>query len=177
MSDTPELNIDPRPVDPATIIYGRHFSVENYTRTALVDRVRYDGSKPQCLVRGATEAMIAEAEARVGFSLPSALHALYKQMNGASVNVFWLPNKPNPQPIFDDWEDAFANDYNDFRPLEELRTLHDIYMENFDPEYDEGQRQYWFPQSEKIVILAMRTGTAPHSIIDSAATRASSFSI
>jgi SMI1 / KNR4 family (SUKH-1) len=162
MTPEPELKLDPRPVDPSTIIHGRRFSVENYTRTALVDRFRFDGSKPTCPVRGATDAMLDDTESRLGFKLPRALRTLYKQRNGASVDVFWVANKANPQPIYDDWEDAFANDYNDLRPLEELHTLHALYMEDFNPEYDEDQRQYWFPASEKIVILAKRiaVGTA-----------------
>jgi hypothetical protein len=158
MTDDSEIKLDPRAVDPSTIIHGRRFSVDDYTRTALVDRVRFDGSKPFCAIVSATESMLTETEARLGFKLPVALRTLYKQMNGASVDLLWAPNKPNPGPIHGDWEDAFANDYNDIRPLEELQSLHAIYMENFDPDYDEDQRQYWFPQSEKIVILAMRIG-------------------
>jgi hypothetical protein len=153
-----ELKLDPRPVDPASIPRMRHYSRTDYTQTALGDVVCFDGSKPVCTPVGATDAMLDGAQVRLGFALPEALRAIYRLRNGASVGSLWVPKVAKPKNLFDDWEDAFANDYNDILPLEDLRTLQAIYLDGFDPEYDEDERQNWFPESERLVVIAKRGG-------------------
>ena len=155
-----ELEMSDEPAREDRFFRARHHSVPNASQIAL-DRVAgADGQKPKRWPIGASDELLNEAELRLGVRLPDRLKALYRRQNGGIVQTFWVPNKPNPQPLYDDWEDAFAYDYDELKPLSELTTLHALYMEDFDPEYDDEQdKQHWLPGAEKLVILAMRTGS------------------
>jgi|GEM_PF-3475461 len=150
-------------ITPETFYHGRHWNVSNHAVWAL-QNWPHDVHKPVRDLIGASAEMIAETEARLGFILPDLLKTLYKIRNGGSVHPgYWVaaPNTPKGMMSgsYDDWVDAFANDYNDLRKLTDLELLIDGYEEDFDPDYDDAdEKKYWFPEAEKLVVLTRRYG-------------------
>ena len=148
-----------RRVTATTFYSGWHFSRPNYTRTALVDVVDHQGAKPVRAPKWASEAMIAQTEARLGVKFPQTLRDIYMLQNGGGLPVYYVPKYEGAPHTYDDWVSAFADDYNDLRPLGQLKTLHDDYMEYFDPDYDDpAQKDEWLRGAEHLVILTARTG-------------------
>lgn len=160
--DTPQnddfLIID-RSVTIETFYSGPHFSRPNFSRTALVDVVAHDGTKPARAPKMASEAMLKKAEDRLGVQLPQTLRQLYLLQDGGALPPYFVPQYDGAPKTHENWSSAFADDYNDLRPLAQLKTLYDDYMEYFDPEYsDPTAKEDWLPSPEKLVILTARTG-------------------
>lgn len=148
-----------RTVTPTTFYRGVHYSRPNFTRTALVDILDHNGEKPVRVPKFASEAMIADTEARIGVRLPKTLHTIYKIQDGGSLPPYFVPKFEGASRTYENWASAFADDCNDLLPLARLETLHHAYMEGFNPEYsDPAEKDDWIPGSEKLVILAARTG-------------------
>ncbi len=148
-----------RDITPETFYRSWHFSRKDYTGIALITLVGHDGNKPVRAPKQASETMIAQAEARLGVRFPETLRALYKLQDGGDLPSYYVPKHMNAKPVYDEWITAFACDYDDLRPLSQLETLYDLYMEDFDPESDPPEeKKNWLPRCEKLVILTIRTG-------------------
>lgn len=148
-----------RRVTAATFYRGWHFSRPNYTRTALVNVLDHKGDKPQRAPKRASAAMIAQAEARLGVALPPSLRDIYSLQDGGGLPIYYVPKFAAAPKVYSHWVTAFADDYNDLKPLAQLSTLHDHYMEYFDPEYsDPAEKETWLRGADKLVVLTARTG-------------------
>jgi tryptophan-rich sensory protein len=99
----------------------------------------------------ATPEQIAEAEARLGVTLPPLLRELYARHDGGFVGDLYVPRTPHPRPVHQDWIGAFSIDYSLLLPLAELDTLRARqlrFLEEDDPEL--------IPGGERFVVLVSR---------------------
>lgn len=144
----PELDIDPTPLDRDTFFESPGYWRTNAAREALAQR----GTPVEKPPFAASEAMIAAAEARLGFSLPDTLRALYGRMNGGYVGWLYVPLKRDAGPFHDDWRGAFSIDYSSLATLAELRTVAEHYEDfTHDPEDVPAG-------ADKLVVLQARYG-------------------
>ena len=151
--------LDPTPITVDSFFKGDHFSRRDYSRTAITDIVDWNNKKPFVAPRAATEDMIQEAEERLGFRLPETLRDIYKLQNGGYVGPLYVPLVENPRNNYDDWQCAFAHDYDVLMPLSDLSSLYDHHMAYFDEDYDDVEdKEAWISESEKLIVFAARTG-------------------
>jgi len=165
-----DFAIDPTPVTVENFWSGRHYSVGNYSRTALLGVTQHDGSKPAKAPAGASEEKIAAAEARLGVRLPETLRRLYKLCDGGSAQHYMIAMTPDPAPIFDDYQTAFP--YDDIVPLADLESVSDnytAYKSEEDPPAAEWlagcQRMIILSYREETLLLDYRDGEAPKVVI------------
>jgi cell wall assembly regulator SMI1 len=129
MDDTPDLVIDPDPINADTLFSGPARS--EATREALAFR----GDRVEKAPCAAEESAIVAAETRLGIRLPETLRRIYARRNGGYVGHLVAPRVAAPRPMFDDWRGAFAPDYSSLRPVERLETLASSYADlDTDPE-------------------------------------------
>lgn len=140
---------------------GSHFSVPDHMEDALTRWSEGKGAKVERVPVAASEAMIREAEERLGVTLPQTLRSLYLRRDGGSLPAYWVPGTDDPGTDYDDWVDAFAIDHEGLRPLKALHFLIDDYMVDFDPDDDdESDKDSWFPDADRLVILTRLYGVA-----------------
>lgn len=153
-----ELDLHDRPPALDEIYAGRHFLTGDAATAALRAERDHRGERHRKRPRAASEGMLAEAETRLGVRFPQALRDLYRMRDGGLVHSFWVARTPSPRPVYQDWADAFANDYNELKPLHELRTLQELYEEDYGSDATEEVRSTWLSGADKMVVLAIRTG-------------------
>ncbi|MEL6921466.1 MAG: SMI1/KNR4 family protein, partial [Pseudomonadota bacterium] len=146
-----------RDITPDTFFDGWHFNRRDYTRSALTDIVDHKGEKPRREPKSASEAMITATEKRLGFRLPDTLREIYKVQDGGSLPTYFVPKYPDAPRTYDGWTTAFADDYNVLNPLKDLNSLYADYVEYDDPD-DREATKHWIPGSQKLIIIAARTG-------------------
>ena len=135
MQEEPDLDIDPTPVTPDTFYAG--------------------WTEPERIAPPASNEAIAAAERRLGIELPETLKRLYRQRNGGDTDAIWVPLKPDPQPVFEDWRACWAHGYDWLVPLERLCTLRQAYLEWVDP--DDPEEAATIPtDADARIVLAMR---------------------
>lgn len=157
--DDEDFVIHDRIVTPETFYKGLHFSHRDAAGIALQKIVDYDGEKPKRAPKRASETMIAQAEVRLGVRLPETLRNIYRIQDGGGLPTYYVPKHDGAPLNYENWITAFADDYNDLKPLDMLMILQHDYDEHFDPEYDdEDDKKYWISGADKLVILTVRTG-------------------
>lgn len=142
-----DLKIDPTPITADTLFDRDGRSAAS--RSALAAR---DSERVAKRPFAANAAMIAEAEARLGFRLPEGLKQIYARRDGGYVGALYAPRVKTPSQSYDDWRGAFAIDYSSLRPLEKLATVAEHY-ENFTHDEDEVPKD-----ADRLVILEARYG-------------------
>ncbi|WP_431113109.1 SMI1/KNR4 family protein [Variovorax paradoxus] len=143
-----ELEIDPRPLTPNTF-----FKSPGYWRAdPLCEALEGRGKRVNKPALAASDAQVAAAEDRIGFSLPEGLRALYRMLDGGYVGALYVPLKSDPGPVFDDWRGAFSIDYSSLCPLKALRTVRAHY-EDFTDDPDDMPAQ-----ADKLLVLQARYG-------------------
>lgn len=159
MGDDDDFAVHTRTITPSTFYQGPHSGRRNATGIALTDIVDHRGDRPKRTPKEASDAMIMQAEQRLAVALPETLRTLYKIQDGGALPTYYVPIEDGVPQIYDKWITAFADDYNDLKPLDQLEILQDSYDEYYDPEYsDESAKDHWIPGADKLVILAARTG-------------------
>ncbi|MEL6338603.1 MAG: SMI1/KNR4 family protein [Myxococcota bacterium] len=153
-NEEPELALEAEPPTFESFWSGRHFSIHDYSGTALTRITEHDGSRPRRVPIGASDALIAETEQRLDIRIPETLRRLLRIRNGGQLPTYYVPLKANPEPVYDDWTGAFANDYNDIRPLEQWVSLAANYEEYRND--DEPPATEWLPGCDRMVILTHR---------------------
>lgn len=154
-----DFAVDPRRVTPETFYASAHPGRPDAAGTALTKILDHKGEKPKRLPLRASNRMIAQAEDRLGVTLPETLRAIYRIQNGGSLPTYYVPREQGAPPTYEHWITAFADDYNSLDPLDRLQILQDDYDLHFDPEYGrEEDKQNWIPGADKLVILVARTG-------------------
>lgn len=143
-----ELDIEPTPLSSETFFQGPGNWRPDVTRDALEGRGKIIEKQPE----GASEGMISETEARLGFRLPETLRGLYRIMNGGYVGTLYVPLKAQPQPVYEDWRGAFSIDYSSLCPLNKLRTVYDHYQDFTDDDEDVPAN------ARQLVVLQARYG-------------------
>lgn len=159
VSDKDDFVALDREITPQTFYRGPHFSRPNYARTAMVDVLDHSGAKPKRAPKAASAAMLAQTEERLGVKLPQTLREIYLIQDGGALPTYFVPKYLGAPKTDEGWVSAFAHDYNDLRPLAQLASLYDDYIQDFDPEYsDPAEKDAWIPSSEKLIILTARSG-------------------
>jgi hypothetical protein len=119
-----ELDVDPTPLTLETFFA----SPGNWWRfNAALQALERRGETVEKPPLAAREDMIVAAEDRLGVRLPETLRRLYGRLNGGYVDWLYVPLKPGPQPIYDDWRGAFSIDYSSLVAVEKLRTVTEHY--------------------------------------------------
>ncbi|CAA2104408.1 SMI1/KNR4 family protein [Variovorax paradoxus] len=144
-----ELDLDPMPLRIDSFFVSPGYFRINAARQALSQLHGEAVAKPPF---AASEAMLAEAEARLGFRLPVTLRQLYGVMNGGYVGWQYVPLKADAKPVDEDWRGAFSIDYSSLVPVGDLRTVAEHY-DDFTHEPEDVPAD-----ADKLVVLQARYG-------------------
>jgi hypothetical protein len=144
-----ELDIDPAPLSLETFFHSPRYLQPNAAIQALEQR---GAARIEKRPFAANEAMIAAAEARLGFRLPEMLRRLYRRMNGGYVGRVYVALKSDPRPLSADWRGAFTVDFSTLAGVDELRTIAQWCQDSEHAPEDVP------PDADKLVILQVRRG-------------------
>ena len=122
-SETEQLLIDPTPVTEQTFYSARHFL------HGAPDDERWV-TQP---------GMIEAAEERLGITFPPRLRRLYERQNGGIHPGYYVALVADPRPVYDDYRAVLSVGYQDLRPLDELITYRDHYMDGSSGEEAENE--------------------------------------
>jgi hypothetical protein len=136
-------------------------TVDNFFEGVYFGHMDYDEShkniKSDMLPEAArpSAALIAETEARLGVEFPPLLKQLYLRQNGGNTGCLWVPLVENPSLELDDWRGVFSHDYCYLRPLNNLNTLYESYLDYMDEE-EIAQSDEVHPLAKQYVVLCQR---------------------
>ncbi len=164
MSDDPDFKLCITGPTIEIFWYGRHFSKYDYIQQAMTKPDWLEGKKPLKFRRNLKDSTLDEFELKHQIKLPSLVRELFKIYNGGSLPTYWVPKFKSAKVNMDDWTSAFANDYNDIRPLEDWKTLLQQFEEYEDLEaYSESDIKL-IKTYDKIFVLTNRY--EDHTLLD-----------
>ena len=79
--------------------------------------------------------------------------------NGGGLSDLWVPIIDKPSNNLDDCRGVFSHDYCDLVPLDQLETLHDVYLYSMS-EDDIAKSKYSQKNAKRYILLSLRCADA-----------------